>query len=247
MNLNIRLLNDTAEMPFKHFFCTSKYLIKKIKESSINFRKKKIILLPNSIDLNNYSTVKNKSNKNIIFCCSRLSDEKGIEFLIETFQNVINIKSDVELLLCGGDFHFGNKTIMQTFIKSKCNNNPKLRKKIKILPLLKWNEIPKYLNLAKIVVIPSKDETFGNSALEAMALGKLIIYSKRGNLPYLIKDSGIPIDYGNIDSFSAAIINTLSGKIKLKEISDKAINYSKHYDNNLISKKFIYYISKHTK
>lgn len=243
MNLNLKLLDRVAKMPFKHFFGTSQYLIAQIKKSCYNFQKQNVLLLPNSIQLDKLVQSENITNSKMIFCNSRLSPEKGIEFLIRAFEFVLKEKSDAELYLCCGSFHFGNNKQLLNYIHKKCSISSILEERIKYLPLLKWKEVPKYIRMAKVMVLPSKEETFGNAALEAMALGKPLVYTKVGNLPNLIKDSGIPVDYGDVNGLAHAILNVLLNKIDIKSMSLKGIKNAQNYSNHIISNQFIDYIN----
>ncbi|MGH9315067.1 MAG: glycosyltransferase family 4 protein, partial [Vicinamibacterales bacterium] len=62
---------------------------------------------------------------------------------------------------------------------------------------------------ASLLVLPSFDEGFGLTALEAMSLGLPVIASDRGALPELVGDAGLLADPDDPDTFAAAIERVL--------------------------------------
>ena len=62
---------------------------------------------------------------------------------------------------------------------------------------------------ASLLVLPSFDEGFGLTALEAMTLGVPVIASERGALPELVGDAGLLTDPDDPDTITAAIIRVL--------------------------------------
>jgi glycosyltransferase involved in cell wall biosynthesis len=54
-----------------------------------------------------------------------------------------------------------------------------------------WREVHGWLGGAALVIVPSRAETFGLVALEAMAAGTPVVAYDVGNLPDLIADGGV--------------------------------------------------------
>ena len=67
---------------------------------------------------------------------------------------------------------------------------------------------------ASMLVLPSLDEGFGMTALEAMHVGVPVIASDRGALPDLIGDAGVLVDPGKPDDLAAAIAGMLRDPVK---------------------------------
>lgn len=68
-------------------------------------------------------------------------------------------------------------------------------------------DIPKLLRGLDLIVIPSKNESFGRLAIEAMAVGKPVVGSNSGGLPEIIKNRplGFVFQQGNSEELAARI------------------------------------------
>lgn len=230
------LIKVSSNSPFNHFFFVSEYLYKKIDNMIGGFDKERVYILPNSVQMERFKFKKEKkeSKNDIIFCNSRLGPEKGIEYLTEAFIRVSKMCPQVLLALCGGDFHFGSNMGVIENIRNISRKHG-IEEKIIILPALSWNEVPKYLNDASVVVLPTKDETFGIAALESLASGTPLIASSVGNLPDLIKDAGILVEYGNIDGFTESIIRVLSDSNLKTKMIKRGFEIAGSYDCEVVA------------
>ncbi len=64
----------------------------------------------------------------------------------------------------------------------------------------------KLVSTADIVIIPSRFEGFGLTALEAMSLSKPVIASTAGGLPEVLGDTGRLFEVGNVAAIAGAIV-----------------------------------------
>ncbi len=131
--------------------------------------------------------------KRIIFF-GRLSKPKGIDILLEACA----LKADLfdELLIIGrGEFEN---------IIEKENKSGKLAGKIKLLPWLSVSELAKQLRNSTIAVLPSREESFGNSIAEAMACGVPVITTNAGSIPEVVgsPENGIITHVNDIQSLA---------------------------------------------
>lgn len=69
--------------------------------------------------------------------------------------------------------------------------------------------------VAKALVMPSRWEPFGISAIEAMALGTPVIASKTGGLPEVVGEVGILVDVDDVRGLGEALEKVASGLYKL--------------------------------
>jgi len=80
------------------------------------------------------------------------------------------------------------------------------------------------LSRATLAVFPSYSETFGYGAVEAMALGCPVIYTKRASGPEVVSDgeSGLLVDPAQPGEIATAIVTLLSNRALRKKISERA-------------------------
>lgn len=103
------------------------------------------------------------------------------------------------------------------------------------------------LNAADIFLMPSQSESFGLSALEAMACGKPVVSSSVGGLPELVlhNETGYIAEIGDVDRMAKYTIDLLTNEKKYKNFSknsrDRAVNA---FDKKLVLPKYVEYYEK---
>ncbi len=111
----------------------------------------------------------------------------------------------------------------------------------------KQDALPEILNSADLFLMPSQSESFGLSALEAMACGIPVISSSVGGLPELNihNETGYIAEIGDIDRMAKYAIDLLTNDRKYKNFSrnarDRAVN---SFDKKLIVPEYIAYYEK---
>ena len=80
------------------------------------------------------------------------------------------------------------------------------------------------LSAADLFLIPSQSESFGLSALEALASGVPVVGSATGGLPEVVRDgeTGVLCEVGDIDAMAAAAIDMLRDRDRWEEMSTLA-------------------------
>jgi len=83
---------------------------------------------------------------------------------------------------------------------------------------------------ADLMLLPSQQESFGLTALEAMACGVPVIASRVGGLPEVIDDgrSGFLFTVGNTDEAAEKAVRLLKDKELYKSIQQEALNDAQH-------------------
>lgn len=82
---------------------------------------------------------------------------------------------------------------------------------VEITGSLDHRDLLERVAMARLVVVPSRFEGFGLTALEALALGKPVIASDAGGLPEVLGNAGCIIPHGNIDALAQAVKAALAG------------------------------------
>ncbi len=163
------------------------------------FKRGNITVIPNGIDTNSYRPFWN--DKNYIVYFGRISPEKGVETLLNAYDNIGLERRRIGLKIVG--------------------QGPQLdvlREKYKYVDFTgykKDEELKRIVEEASFVVIPSQwYENCSMSVLEAMAMGKPVIASNIGGLPEQVEDgkTGFLFEMGNVEELSQKIITLAKNK-----------------------------------
>jgi L-malate glycosyltransferase len=111
----------------------------------------------------------------------------------------------------------------------------------------KQDALVEILNAADIFLMPSQSESFGLSALEAMACEKPVISSSVGGLPELVihNETGYIAEIGDIDRMARYAIELLTNEKKYKTFSQNSrLRAETHFEKKLILPKYVEYYEK---
>lgn len=160
-----------------------------------NYSEPNKVLLENFIPvLPKFEHIKRDSRPIKLIFAGRLSNEKGIQFLI----NSLPTELDLELHI------FGNGEL-ESYVQTKVNDKV-------IFHSFSDNIIEEFLK-CDLLIIPSKREGLPLVALEACAIGIPVFATKVGGLPKLLGSEHLLFDYGNKEEFQqklSYIINNYS-------------------------------------
>lgn len=129
----------------------------------------------------------------VIGFVGRFAEEKGVMTLLKAFSQVR--KDKVQLLLLGGGDLLDQ-------IRDYIDKN-KLSQRVRIVSAVPHHEVPKYLRLMDILVLPSETrefwaEQFGHVLIEAMASEAAVVGSSSGAIPEVIGKAGLIFPEGNV-------------------------------------------------
>ena len=169
-----------------------------------SFYKGEIKVIPNGIELERFIkkeklTNKIKQNKTIIYVGSLIS-LKGVNYLIKAIDIVNKKYKNIRLLIIGeGE----DRIILENMVKDLQLDNV-----VKFTGLIPNTELPNYLQMGDIFVLPSLSEGFPNVLLEAMAAGLPIISTNVCGLSEIIKDgeNGYLVDPRNHEILAEKIL-----------------------------------------
>lgn len=94
---------------------------------------------------------------------------------------------------------------------------------------------------SEILVLPSRKEAQGIVLLEAQALGKPVIATRQGGIPYFIEDreNGLLVDYGKPEQIANAVSALLCDTNLRKKIERKAKETARRLTWDIISQKIL--------
>lgn len=117
---------------------------------------------------------------NLVGYVGRLSEEKGTLNFVKAIPKILGEKGEVKFLI-GGDGQLRSK--VEEYLEDE-----NLSDEVKLSGWIPHDELPKYLNDLKLLVLPSYTEGLPNIMLEAMACGTPVLATPIGAIPDVIKD-----------------------------------------------------------
>lgn len=208
----------------------------------------KIETIHNGIDLKNFEKKEASSvnrqqlgfaeNDYVMVYSGRINKEKGISELLDAMLLLKN-ESKIKLLIIGGSF-FGNSTGEDNFTKEIKAKALPLENRIVFTNFIPYEQIPSYLNIADIAVIPSVwNDPFPTTVLEAQAMGLPIITTRRGGIPEEITDNNailLDIDEQFIDNLANAILDLYKKPEKRKQMSIASLKHAKLFEKGIFAR-----------
>ncbi|OCT11122.1 hypothetical protein A8709_05385 [Paenibacillus pectinilyticus] len=207
-----------------------------IKQSPITKHFKNVHILPFGLDLNKFKDNGTKISARkelgipeddiVIFFRSQVHF-KGIEFIVEALELLENPNKNITLVTC-----------------SEIGNLSSISKKYNIIELgnIVDEQIIMAFNICDIFLMPTKAETFGVMAIEAMACSRPIIVFDNMTLPFITftPDCGVLVENKNSKKLMEAIkflIDDPNERTRRGELGRKLAE--EHYDMNQYNKKIL--------
>lgn len=221
----------------------------------------RIEVIPCGVDLNLFKPCKSEEARNhlglngrkFILFVGRIDPIKGIDNLIRAMKILRKVDetncSDLRLLIIGGTLSDKNNE-EKSELKNLMNLTSKLNIEdwVEFLGTKRQNLLTYYYSGAEVCVLPSRYESFGIVALEAMACGTPVIASDVGGLPYLMGDgeAGFLVPKDNPEILADRINQIVSNPSLRENFGRDAVKQAEKFDWSLITNKVIGLYSKLT-
>ncbi len=194
---------------------------------------KEIHVIPNFIDFDKVSFdftdcqrhLMAEDDEKIITHVSNLRPVKRIADVIKVFAKVRQqVKSKLLIVGDGPDREMASVLAHQLDIRQH------------IIFLGKSDEVEKILCFSDLFILPSKKESFGLAALEAMAYSVPVISTNTGGIPEVNQEgvSGYLSDLGDIDDMAKKAVHILSDEARLEYFKVNAKKIALQFDVNKI-------------
>ena len=216
---------------------------------TINHYDKKTTTVYNGIDLHAFSSCNHSINRNsiglqeddfVMVFSGRVTAEKGIMQLIEAMTLLQDLPR-IKLLVIGSSF-YGNDDNENAFANALRGKAAHLSDRIIFTGFIPYAQMPIYLQMADIAVIPSIwNDPFPTTVLEAQAMGLPIISTQRGGIPEEVtEESAILLDTDDnfVDNLATAIRDLYQHPEKRKTIGQAGLMRSKYFDKERFAKDF---------
>lgn len=207
----------------------------------------KIQTIYNGIDLTKF-TPKEKLSVNrkcigfseedfVLVYSGRINNEKGISELIDAMLQIRDTR--IKLMILGSSF-FENAKNEDTFIQSLRNKATRIENQIVFTGFIPYNQVPDYLQLADIAVLPSMwEEPFGLTIVEAMAVGLPLVTTRSGGIPEICKGVATIVERDNIvNNLASAILDLYNKPEKRQQMAAISLERAKLFDKATFAKNF---------
>ena len=154
---------------------------------------------------------------------SRLEEIKGMDLVVPAFARVKSQYPDTRLIVVGdGSLR---ETMQAQARESGCYDS------------IEWagrqpqERLPEWYSRMDIVLMPSRSEGFGLTAIEAMANGCVVVASRTGGLPEVVRDRevGLLHEVASVDDMADKIVSLIVSPDCLQCYSAAAIRYVQRY------------------
>lgn len=250
LHLNNDLLNSKSRYHdlifngFTKILTCSNYIKERVSTIQQN---NKIETLYNAIDVkafsskNMYSIIRKEiglSEKDFVIVYNgRVNKDKGVSELIDAILTLCNI-TNIKLLIIGSTF-FANAS-EDVFVHSLKEKTKSIKDRVIFTGFIPYIQIPSYLRLADIAVLPSMwEEPFGLTVVEALAAGLPLITTRSGGIPEICEGVAKIVEREDIvNNLATAILDLYDNPEKREQMSSAGLERAKFFDKDTFTQNF---------
>ena len=206
-------------------FIAVSHCVKNHTEKYLSYNNKPLVYLSNPIDTDFFKPIIENRLENRIVFVGTVCEKKGVRQLIQAFPLVNKKFPNASLEIYGRDWFFPDGSSYIQMLKEKeLPQFGQLANHIHFHGAIPFEDIPKAYSKAAVCVFPSHIETQGLVAPEAMAMEKVVVFTKYGSGPETIEDykTGLLCDPYSPADIAEKIIWFLSNAPRANEIGKKA-------------------------
>ncbi|MFH1623809.1 MAG: glycosyltransferase [Pseudomonadota bacterium] len=176
-----------------------------------------------------------------ILFVGRIDPIKGIDNLIRAMDILAKAETDngngVKLLIIGGVLSDETRTEKSELTNlMRLTSELNLQDRVEFLGTQRQELLPYYYSSAEVCVLPSRYESFGIVALEAMACGTPVVASRVGGLSYIVGDekTGFLVPTGDPEILAERIRWILAHPVVRDRLSREATKWVERFEWSLI-------------
>ncbi len=204
---------------------------------------RKVVIIPPGVDVGHFYPIPVDEARQfiglapesrMILFVGRIEPLKGLDTLIKAVAclRVQDLAEPVHLAIIGGDPEAAPEDMSaeMTRIQKICDELT-VGKMVVFLGKRGQDTLPYYYSAAEVLVMPSRYESFGMVALEAMACGTPVIASQVGGLAYLVQDglTGYHVPEGDDEALCEKLTALLGDASLRRSLGRNAAEYARNY------------------
>jgi D-inositol-3-phosphate glycosyltransferase len=186
------------------------------------------------------------SEREFILFVGRIDAIKGIDVLIKAVdhlsRNPLKGKQELGLIIIGGELDEDPQAESQEMRRLReMVSQMRLQEKVAFWGAQRQDLLPYFYSAAKALVLPSRYESFGMVALEAMACGTPVIASKVGGLQYTVENgkTGFLIPEGDWQSLADRIQEVIENPSLAKRLIQAGLSKVKRFNWPTVTRKIL--------
>ena len=174
----------------------------------------------------------------VLLFSGRITKEKGIMELIQAISTLKGIPN-WKLLIVGASA-YGRDEHPTPFIEELIKVAEPIKDRIIFTGFVDYKQIPSYLKMADIAVVPSMwEEPFGLTVVEAMAAGLPLITTRSGGIPEICEGVATIVEREHIvNNLAAAILDLYQHPEKRKQMATASLERSRLFDKETYARNF---------
>jgi glycosyltransferase involved in cell wall biosynthesis len=185
-----------------------------------------IVQFPAWTDMDVFSSVKQQdqlTNPTIIFA-GALAPIKGVKYLIEAFNKIIEHHSQARLLLVGKEEDQQYVAGLKQQIR-----NYNLDNNVEFIGEVSQQQLADMFSQADIFVLPSLSEGLPRVIFEAMATGLPVVGTRVGGIPDLIdhQKTGLLVESQDADALSVSLLKLIQQPEEAKAMGERGREFAK--------------------
>ena len=212
-----------------HFVAVSKY-VEFHTGKYLSFHRKPVTRIPSPIDTNFFKPLNIQPVAHRIVFAGTVCEKKGIRQLIQAFPKILDSFPDATLQVFGRDWKFpGGGSYMEYLKKEELTKIGASANRIVFHGAVNRLQLREAYASAAVCVFPSHMETQGLVAPEAMAMGKVVVFTKLGPGPETIVpyETGLLCDPHDPEDIAEKVCWVFKNPGKVPAISTSAANQGK--------------------
>lgn len=152
------------------------------------------------------SQPRRNSSRPLVLYTGRIEHRKGTLLLLRSVSLVARAFPDVQYVIAGGRHNSIDDDTL-----NRALDRDDTRAHVQLLGHVPWQQLAEWYRRATLFVMPSYYETFGISAIEALAFGLPVVVTTAGGLPEVVEDGvmGILVPPGDSQALAEAITRLL--------------------------------------
>ncbi len=162
----------------------------------------------------------------VITFVGRIDPIKGIDTLLESVGRLRALvpERDIVVQLIGGDLDVTGAPVGPLAETASRVEALGIGANVRLLGSRPQNQLPLFYAASDLICVPSRYESFGLVAVEAMASGRPVVASRSGGMIFSVEDevSGSLVSVGDAEGFAAAMARILNDRALADEMGRAA-------------------------